>query len=171
LKNIKYKIEQLSNRLKDVPNDYHALMLRSEAYFELGNDEKGLNDINKAIELYPKNQFLLNYRASYFEKNNLYDQASDDVLRSLRINKNDNEEAYYIRGVLLTDQKKYIEAIKDFNKVIDIDYTHYKSYYNKAVCYHLLGDIENACENFEMAKAWGGDEVADMYHAICDGSW
>ena len=36
LKTIKYKIEQLSNRLKDVPNDYHALMLRSEAYAELG---------------------------------------------------------------------------------------------------------------------------------------
>ncbi len=171
LKKLKYKIEQLSNRLKDVPNDYHALMLRSEVYFELGSEEKGLEDINLAIELYPKNQFLLNYRASYFEKNKLYDKASEDVSRSLKLNKYDNEQAYYIRGVLLTDQKKYKEAIKDFSRVIEIDYTHYKSYYNRAVCYHLLGDIENACKNFEMAKVWGGDNVADMYHAICDGSW
>jgi len=171
LKKVKYKIEQLGNRLKDVPNDYHALMLRSEAYFELGNEDKAFNDINYAIELYPKNQLLLNYRASYFEKNNLLDKASKDVSRSLKVNDNDNEEAYFIRGVILTDQKKYKEAIRDFNRVIEIDYTHYKSYYNMAVCYHLLGDTDNACKNFEMAKVFGGEEVADMYHAICDGSW
>jgi len=171
LKKVKYKIEQLGNRLKDVPNDYHALMLRSEAYFELGNEDKAFNDINYAIELYPKNQLLLNYRASYFEKNNLLEKASKDVSRSLKVNDNDNEEAYFIRGVILTDQKKYKEAIRDFNRVIEIDYTHYKSYYNMAVCYHLLGDTDNACKNFEMAKVFGGEEVADMYHAICDGSW
>ena len=36
---------------------------------------------------------------------------------------------------------------------------------------NLLGDTDNACKNFEMAKVFGGEEVADMYHAICDGSW
>ena len=171
LKKIKYKIEQLSNRLKDVPNDYHALMLRSEAYAELGDENKALQDINYAIELYPKNEFLLNYRASYFEKNNQLGEASKDIARSLKLNNKDNDAAYYIRGVILTDQKKYREAIKDFNKVIDIDYTHYKSYYNLGVCYYILGDEDNACKNFQLAKVFGGEDVADMYHAICDGTW
>ena len=171
LKTIKYKIEQLSNRLKDVPNDYHALMLRSEAYAELGDENKALQDINYAIELYPKNEFLLNYRASYFEKNNQLGKASKDIARSLKLNNKDNDAAYYIRGVILTDQKKYREAIKDFNKVLDIDYTHYKSYYNLGVCYYILGDEDNACKNFQLAKVFGGENVADMYHAICDGTW
>jgi len=40
------------------------------------------------------------------------------------------------------------------------------------VCFNFLGDEDHACENFELAKVWGGKKAADMYHMFCEfSSW
>ena len=77
-------------------------------------DEKGMKDINKAINLNPNNYFLLNHRAAYYEKNKMYEQAFNDASKSIKLNKNDNVEGYYIRGIILIDQENLIIPIHKF---------------------------------------------------------
>ena len=48
-----------------------------------------------------------------------------DIEASLKIDKN-NLEGYFVRGLVYADLGKYEKAIKDFDKVIQMDYTFYK---------------------------------------------
>ena len=168
---IKMHLEQYTNRLRDVPSDLYALLGRAEIYLNLGQNDKAIEDMNKAIELHPKNTSALNMRGAFFSEIGRQREAMADVQASLKIDKN-NLEGYFVRGLVYADLGKYAEAIKDFDKVIQMDYTFYKAYYDRGVCYEGLGEVDEACKNFEIAKLMGDKKAADMYHIGCEfGAW
>lgn len=168
----KKKIEQYSNRLRAVPSDIYALTGRAEIYQELGRELEAMADLNEALKIAPKNTSALNQRATYNLDAGKIGDAMDDISLSLKINNSDNSEAYFVRGLLYSGQKKYEDAIKDYDKVIDMDYTAYKAYYNRGVCYRALGDVDEACSNFEISKLMGSENAEKMYHLNCEfGAW
>ncbi len=168
---VKTHLNQYTNRLRDVPSDLYALLGRAEIYLNLGQNDKAIEDMNKAIELHPKNTSALNMRGAFFAKIGRQREAMADVQASLKIDKN-NLEGYFVRGLIYADLGKYEEAIKDFDKVIQMDYTFYKAYYDRGVCYEGLGEVDEACKNFEIAKLMGDKKAAEMYHVGCEfGAW
>ena len=122
---VKNHLNQYTNRLRDVPTDLYALLGRAEIYLNLGQNDKAIEDMNKAIELHPKNTSALNMRGGFFAKIGRQREAMADIEASLKIDKN-NLEGYFVRGLVYADLGKYEEAIKDFDKVIQMDYTFYK---------------------------------------------
>ena len=55
---VKTHLSQYTNRLRDVPSDLYALLGRAEIYLNLGQNDKAIEDMNKAIELHPKSTLL-----------------------------------------------------------------------------------------------------------------
>ncbi len=169
---LKEKERVYSNRLRDVVNDVYALMGRADLYLEMGEDQKALADMNKAIEIDPKNVSAINMRAAYYADKKMYKEAMNDITKSLKLSKSDNLEAYFTRGLVYAEQDKFKEAIADFDKVIDLDYTFNKAYYNRGLCYAALGDVDEACRNFEIAKLMGDQSAEKMHYLNCEfGAW
>lgn len=168
----KEKIKINTNRLREVPTDEQALIDRAKGYFDLGMEKEGLNDLNAALVNNKKSIEALNERARYYTNKGDFSEALKDVNASLKINKSQNLEANFIKGTILASKSDYRDAIDYFNQAITIDYSHYKSYYNRGVCQQELGNTEEACRNFKLAKLMGGKAAESMHNINCDfGGW
>lgn len=80
---------------------------------------------------------LQNLLANYFQKQN-YDEAmafTEEVLAKDASNKMGN----YAKGLVLMNQKKYVEAVKYYDKAVETDPTFSDAYYNAGVCYSNYG--------------------------------
>lgn len=168
----KEKIKTNTSRLRDVPSDDKALIERAKAYFELGMETDGLNDLNAILVNDKKNIGALNERARYYTNKGEFSNALKDVNASLKINKLANLDANFVKGTILASKNDYKDAIEYFNQAIAIDYSHYKSYYNRGVCQQELGNSEEACRNFKLAKLMGGKAAESMHNINCSfGGW
>ncbi|MFT5602234.1 MAG: Tfp pilus assembly protein PilF [Flavobacteriales bacterium] len=169
---LKSKIQTYTNRLRDVPSDAYAYMGRAAAHKELGMTNEYESDIDKALEIEPENISSLNEKAKYLNKKGMNEKALEIIKKSLAVDSKENIEAYFVRGYIYAEMKKHAEAIKDFDKVIQLDYTFYKAYYDRGVCHSELGNVDEACRNFEIAKNMGDKKAQAMHHLNCEfGAW
>ena len=172
LKEQKLKIKEYTNRLRDVPNDIYALMGRASVYRQMGMITEYKQDIDAGLLIDSKNVSLMNDKAKYLEGDKDYEKALAVLKQSLKINSVDNAEAYFTRGWIYANQGKYREAIADFDKVIAIDYTYADAYYRRGICHIEMGNSDDACRNFEIAKSMGHKKAADLHHLDCEfGAW
>jgi Tfp pilus assembly protein PilF len=168
----KAKIKEYTNRLRDVPNDIYALMGRAAVYRSMGMMTEHKQDVDAGLMIDAKNVSLLNDKAKYLEGDKDYTKALAVLKQSLSINSSDNVEAYFTRGWIYANQGKYREAISDFDKVIAIDYTYADAYYRRGICHLEMGDTDESCRNFEIAKNMGHKKAADFHHLDCEfGAW
>ena len=58
-------------------------------------------------------------------------------------------KAYYNKGLLLKDLKKYDEALEIFDKVTEIDIMHLSSHFEKGLIHDELGHLEEAIKYYE----------------------
>jgi len=168
----KLAVKQNTNRLRDVPSDQEAMLNRAKAYLELQMEAEGINDLNAILVNNSKSIEALNERAKYYANKGEFKKALKDIDKSLKVNKLSNQEANFIKGTILANKGSFKDAIEYFNKTIAIDYSHYKAYYNRGVCQQELGNTEEACRNFKLAKLMGGTAAKNMHNINCSfGGW
>lgn len=168
----KTAIKQTTRLLRENPSDEDALIKRAKAYFDLGMEKEGLNDLNAILVKNKKSIIALNERGRYFTNKGEFSKALKDINASLKLNKLSNLDANFIKGTILASKSDYKDAIEYFNKAIAIDYSHYKSYYNRGVCQQEIGNTEEACRNFKLAKLMGGEAAENMHNINCSfGGW
>ena len=88
-------------------------------------------------------------------------QAEDDYNNAIRITTSKNLDytnAYYNRGNLFYEQKKYNQAIADYTVTIDfyesakdLEYDFSDAYYNRGLCYFNKAQYDNAITEYEEA--------------------
>lgn len=103
-------------------NDAEAYYLRAMEYSKMGKTKEPLaiKDFNKAIELNPGNAEAYLYRGIYFFNKQKYDEAMNDLNKSIKLNA--TAEAYFYRGAVLYEKGKYNEACIDLNKSAQMNY-------------------------------------------------
>ena len=58
---------------------------------------------------------------------------------------------WYNQGVDKLSDKKYQEAIKDFNESINLNDQDADAFYNRGYAYHILGDYDKALADYDQA--------------------
>ncbi len=114
-------IEELSLAIATAPPDrLHSYYLyRSKAYLALGDEKKGLADIESSLRVKPSAEAYL-ARGEFFQKTNRVAEAIHDFSSALIINENflkvyrRRSEAYY-------EQKNYAKAIIDATRITFYD--------------------------------------------------
>ena len=128
-KNIKEIIKLLNNAefpfaeknsyelLKFYPNDTNILHFLSISLFRQNKNEKALEFLNKALSIDNKNHAFLLTKGSILRQQNKIDHALiiyDELIEM----KPDFWQAYFNRGNLLSEIKRYKESIVDYNNVL-----------------------------------------------------
>lgn len=79
-----------------------------------------------------------------------------------------NYEIYYLKGKILIDQEKYDEALKIFNRVLQLNKDHSSTYFRKGICYEKMGKYKEALEEYQNCQKYvPKDEQLSNCIAIC----
>lgn len=89
-----------------------------------------------------------------------FQEAEEALTKAIRYDKN-NFEAYYYRGCAKVNEKKYQEAIADFEKAVELKPDYADAYFNLGRTYYLLNDEDKACENYKLAAKYGRPNLED----------
>ena len=98
------------------------------------------------------NKLMMNYGK--------FDEAEAAFDKAIQYDKN-NYEAYYLRGCVKINEKKYKDALADLERAIELKPDYADAYFNIGRVYFLLKDEEKACEYYKLAEKYGRPNLED----------
>ena len=90
-----------------------------------------------------------------------YEKAEEAFTKAIKYDKN-NYEALYLRGCSKVNQRKYEEAIADFEHATQLKPDYADAYFNIGIAYHLLKDEDSACVYYKLADQYGRPNMEDF---------
>lgn len=88
------------------------------------------------------------------------DEAEAAFNKAVKYDKS-NFEAYYYRGCVKVNMKRYQDAIADFEKTIELKPDYADAYFNIGRVYFILNDEDQACEYYKLAAKYGRPNLED----------
>jgi len=77
-----------------------------------------------------------------------------------------NEDAFYERGRIYHEQKKFLNAIHDFTKVTELNPQNYKAYYLRGYTKYLIGNYRGAMDDLSQSiSIYPNSALAFWYRA------
>ncbi len=139
-----------TSTIKTYPNLYYAYASRGRYYLKIGNREKALADLGKAVELQNEDADLLNTYG-----NILYEEGdTSSALRLLnRCLSFDTTKSiyFYNRANILKAMGKFEPSIQDYDKCLQKDSMLAEAYNNRGVAKIFIADTLGAYKDFTQA--------------------
>ena len=89
-----------------------------------------------------------------------FEEAEETLTKAIKYDKN-NFEAFYYRGCAKVNEKRYQDAIADFEKAVELKPDYADAYFNLGRTYYLLNDEDKACEYYQLAAKYGRPNLED----------
>ncbi|WIH87267.1 tetratricopeptide repeat protein [Brachyspira pilosicoli] len=137
IENIKKQAEEETQKLIEENN----INIEISNLFNLAYQTDNNKDYNSSINYYNKIIEMIN---NLLKK---YDENPEEYSKY----KNNISIAYYNIGIVKNNLKQYEEAIKDFNKVIELNDSYSEAYNNRGVSKSNLGYNEEAIKDYDKA--------------------
>jgi len=120
------------------------LILSLLTWRQVGYWQGNLSLYNHTLEVATKRSFSL--------KNRDRDDPKDLAIITPSVKNNPGMALIYNnRGVTYRERENYQQAIKDYDKAIDLDPKFVKTYYNRAITYDILGNYQQALKDYDKA--------------------
>jgi len=141
--NPKEALELLNKAIELDPNYAAAYNNRGNAWHEIGDFDRSIDDFNKMLELDPIGFHGYLGRGNALADKGEHFRAIDDFNRCLKINPN-LAEAYHNRGFTWLNLKEYDRAMADFNKALELNPQYSSAYIHRAIIWDEMGDYERS---------------------------
>ena len=150
----KKAIGYLNNAIKLQPNYASAYNSRGNAYADLGQYQRAIEDYNQAIRVQPDYVYAYINRGDAYYKLGQYRRAIKDCNEAIRL-KPDNALVYSNRGKAYAKSGQYQPAIEDFNEAIRLHPDDVNAYNNRGFAYLLQGNNNLGCRDAQKTCALG----------------
>ncbi len=146
--------EQLTSRCVSIPEvgektaEFFIVKGASMACLHLYDE--AIVCFNKAIEIYPRSNFLYYSRGCAYYGKGDYDLAIADFNKAIEINPG-NGDVYSSRGCAYCQKRDYDLAVADFNKAIEIDPGNGNTYSSRGNAYYQKRDFDLAIADHDKA--------------------
>lgn len=140
---------------------------RAQTNEKLNKTKEALDDYTKAIKL---NEY---YPDAYYNRGNLKYASKDnkgaisDYSQALKYNPENTEDVRYNRGMVYSTLKQYDKAKTDFEFFISKVKTNADAFYNLAVCYYYLNELNNACIYAKISSSLGKETAQKLINEAC----
>ncbi len=138
------------NHLKASEQDYN----RGLASLHSGEYQQAINDLTRAIEIYPNHAAAHINRGSAYYKLGNHQQAIEDFNKAIEIDPK-LAEAYFGRGNVFFKLGSYRQTINDYNKALELNPKFIHAYINLGNVFVKLGDRDIAIQNYKIAAQLG----------------
>lgn len=142
---IKEKIFELQRKEKELGPWY----LIGRDLYELGNYKEAIKYFDKALQKHPENEMIQKIRNICFEKSAFKEELKIEGVEVKEMELKEDIEELYSKGVDFGSLGNYDEAIKYFDKVLEMEPNHEKALFNKGWAYEDMGKLEKALECYE----------------------
>ena len=145
-----------------------ALGNRADAWTYLGDYDKAMVDISRAIALNPTYIFGYQLRGwiNIYKENGDRVQSARDFQTTLELSPN-NSSAMTGHGIVQMDLKDAFGAIRWFDKAISVSPKYAYAYRSRGIAKELMGDMQGACSDWRQAKTYGNKQVEAWIKAQC----
>jgi len=123
---------------------------RGTAYGKRGQFDKAIEDLNKAIVLYPDYSDAYSNRGIIYSKVGLLDSAIESFNQAVALKPN-AADGYSNRGVAYAMTGQYDKALEDYNRAIASNQNYAIAYYNRGKLFLNTGKKELALTDFQKA--------------------
>lgn len=150
------KIQLFTNfiNLKPKLGVAEAFLGRGISYSQLEVNDTAMTDLNKSIELNPKEPFAYYFRAYLKFSSNNYKEAIQDFSKTIEI-----DSKFYLalnlRGQSYFEINEYEKAIQDLNASLAINKNNEQAYFLLGMTYYKMNNYTKALENFEIVSKNG----------------
>jgi len=117
----------------------------------MGDVDKSLADLDKAIELNPKNNDALNNKAIILNAIQKH-EAAKAIYDTLILRKPKVDRYYFNRSFAKRKMQDWEGALLDLNKSLDLNPYNYEAYYNRGMVLQQLNETRAALASFETAR-------------------
>ncbi|MCB9032782.1 MAG: tetratricopeptide repeat protein [Chitinophagales bacterium] len=146
--------------LKGYPLNEEYYYHRAEAYTNLGEYNKAMEDLDKAISIDSNYLQAINQKGIVYQNLRKFDSAIIYFSKAINFNKtNDPEVLFFNRGVSFLELNKFKEAKNDFNYSIKLNSNIGIVFYNRAIVNSYLGEKDSCCKDLEQAMALGYKDI------------
>ena len=121
---------------------------RSDIYFQMGDIDAGIKDLDRAIRLDSTNLKTLMAQAKFFTKRGRV-EAAKRILEKAKGFHPEESEIYVLLGELHLIAKDYENALKNADLAVKYDIYNDKAYFVKAYTFLELGDTSKAISSFQ----------------------
>lgn len=151
------------------PQNYKPYFNRAELYRTLKQQEEALKDYEQAIKLAPEVADLyLNRGVLFYEKAKL-EEAMVDFEKATQLAPN-NKNAFLNLGNILFEKgsdEALKEALKAYEKVIELDNKADKTHFNTAQILLRFGEADMACQHLQKASTLGNEDAKKLQKEVC----
>ena len=144
------KIMKLDQAIKDDPNNPNCYLERAQAYFNLEEYRKCIEDCKQAIALDSDNveaYVLLSHSHNELKE---YDEAITMAERAIALDAK-NSSAYRVRGVSYRGKKEHMKALADLNKAIELNENNTRAYNSRGILHSDLKENDKALADYNKA--------------------
>lgn len=153
------KAKSLSPHEKDRLTLAHVY--RGQAYYQKGEYNRAIDDLNKALELKSDFALVYGYRGLAYAGIGELDLAIRDFSRTIQ-SKPKSAYTYANRGIAYQKKGEIDRAIKDFSKAIELFPYYAEAHNRRGLIYHNAGDFDKAIADFSQAIL--GNSINAYYH-------
>ncbi|MBE8969411.1 tetratricopeptide repeat protein [Nostocales cyanobacterium LEGE 12452] len=127
-----------------------ALGWRGKTYRLMDRYEEALQDLNRAIELDPKYDWVIASRGVTYFLMKRYSEALQNFDRAIKLNPKSGQVILF-RGITYFLMERYAEALQDFEGVIELNPKSDKVIVLRGVTYFLMERYAEALQDFDRA--------------------
>jgi tetratricopeptide (TPR) repeat protein len=156
-----YVIKNYPDRM--IPFAYSS---RGVAFEQLGQNERSIEDFDKAIAINPSFGKIYMNRGNVFKKIGQYDRAMTDYDRAIALDPS-VFEAYNNRGLLFYIKGQHDRAIAEFDRAIALNPSSFEVYNNRGLIFYVKGQNDRAINDFDQAIALNPlDDIAYLTRGL-----
>ena len=144
---------------KDKEYRAFAYDVRARVYYDLGEVDKAIADLNECVALQPEDTDYLEERAQIFYEQEMYDLSDKDYRKIAELNEG-SVMGYMGIGRNAMMQKRYDDALKQFDYVVKMAGGYASGYSFRAEAYVRKGEYNKAAEDIVTALEIDGDSKA-----------
>ncbi len=121
---------------------------RGDAYNDLLNHDRAIQDYDRAIEVDASIATIFNNRGATYNHLGNYDRAIQDFDEAIRLDPNDGF-ALSNRALTYFNKQDYDRAIRDYDEVIRLDPSDAIAFYDRGNAHGSLGNYDRAIRDYD----------------------
>jgi len=158
----------LSKAIELNPTYIQAYFERGLIKFDINDYEGSIQDLNKAIDIKPSDSvFVFRAMAKYYAGDFTGVIFDCEKAIALKPSKDILLEAYNYMGRAKLNLENYDDALKDYNKAIELDPSYAWTYLNRGSVEIKLNLQKEACSDFHKAKDLGDEGADNLIKKYC----